>query len=101
MVSKERVIIYESNSPPPFTPPSQVQFYGLIESPTRGVLLISEYLSGGTLYTLLHENPTLPLSEEQRLDYAHQFVEGVRYMHKFGAHLDLKSDQLLLDEAKK
>jgi serine/threonine protein kinase len=94
------VIHYESDSSPPFNP-SQVQFYGLIESPTRGVLLISEYLSGGTLYTLLHENPTLPLSEEQRLDYAHQFVEGVRYMHKFGAHLDLKSDQSLLDEAKK
>ncbi len=61
---------------------------------------MSEYLSGGTLYTLLHET-TLPLSECQRLEYAQQLLEGVCYMHKFGAHLDLKSDQLLLDEAKR
>jgi len=61
---------------------------------------VSEFLSGGTLYMLLHET-TMPLSECQRLEYAQQLLEGVRYMHKFGAHLDLKSDQLLLDEAKR
>ncbi len=77
-----------------------MQFYARIESPTRGLLFVSEFLSGGTLQSNLHEEGR-QFDPVRRLEFAEQLLSGLIYVHTFGAHLDLRSDQLLMDEAHK
>ncbi|XP_042225370.1 tyrosine-protein kinase ABL1-like isoform X2 [Homarus americanus] len=79
--------------------PRVVLLMGVCTGAARPFMLL-EYLSGGTLYNLIHS------TTRERLDHAAYFVvakdvaQGMNYLHKHEPqvlHLDLKSMNVLLD----
>ncbi|GLJ06088.1 hypothetical protein SUGI_0031590 [Cryptomeria japonica] len=63
--------------------------------------LIYEYMSNGSLYTLLHDKSREPLGWEERVNIAQDMARGIEYLHK-GAkppviHRDIKSANILID----
>ncbi|CAL4125551.1 unnamed protein product, partial [Meganyctiphanes norvegica] len=79
--------------------PRVVLLMGVCTAATRPFMVL-EYLSGGTLYSLIHN------TTRERLDHAAYFIvakdiaQGLNYLHKHDPqvlHLDLKSMNVLLD----
>ncbi|KAH9326531.1 hypothetical protein KI387_006709, partial [Taxus chinensis] len=63
--------------------------------------LIYEYMSNGSLSTLLHDKRQEPLAWEERVHIAQDMARGIEYLHK-GArppviHRDIKSANILID----
>ncbi|KAK8919302.1 eucine-rich repeat receptor-like protein kinase [Platanthera zijinensis] len=65
-------------------------------------LIIYEFISGGSLYKLLHENPrnTSTLSWQDRFGLILGIAKSLAYLHQHGViHYNLKSSNVLLDDS--
>ncbi|CAL9075769.1 unnamed protein product [Musa textilis] len=81
--------------------PNIVLFMGAVTEP-RNLSIVTEYLSRGSLYRLLHRNGAREvLDERRRLSMAFDVAKGMNYLHKRNppiVHRDLKSPNLLVDK---
>ncbi|XP_020584669.1 serine/threonine-protein kinase CTR1-like [Phalaenopsis equestris] len=81
--------------------PNIVLFMGAVTEPPH-LSIVTEYLSRGSLYSLLHK-PGMKevLDERRRLNMAFDVAKGMNYLHKRNppiVHRDLKSPNLLVDK---
>ncbi|EOY08117.1 Serine-threonine/tyrosine-protein kinase [Theobroma cacao] len=81
--------------------PNIVLFMGAVTQPPN-LSIVTEYLSRGSMYRLLHK-PGLRevLDERRRLSMAYDVAKGMNYLHKRNppiVHRDLKSPNLLVDK---
>lgn len=61
--------------------------------------LITEFISGGTLASLLHVKPVEPLSWTERIHFARDISMGMSYLHSMNIiHRDLNSHNCLVRE---
>jgi MAP/microtubule affinity-regulating kinase len=75
-----------------------IRLYEVIDT-GKYVIIVMEYVSGGSLHGYLkaHPNKRLPETEAKRV--FKQVVEGIRYCHnRCITHRDIKLENLLLDE---
>ncbi|XP_058085948.1 serine/threonine-protein kinase CTR1 isoform X2 [Magnolia sinica] len=80
--------------------PNIVLFMGAVTRPPN-LSIVTEYLSRGSLYRLLHRPGAREmLDERRRLNMAYDVAKGMNYLHKRNppiVHRDLKSPNLLVD----
>lgn len=80
--------------------PNIVLFMGAVIQPPN-LSIVTEYLSRGSLYRLLHKPGAREmLDEKRRLSMAYDVAKGMNYLHKRNppiVHRDLKSPNLLVD----
>ncbi|XP_047959666.1 serine/threonine-protein kinase CTR1-like [Salvia hispanica] len=81
--------------------PNIVLFMGAVTEPPN-LSIVTEYLSSGSLYRLLHKPGAREvLDEKRRLSMAYDVAKGMNYLHKRNppvVHRDLKSPNLLVDK---
>ncbi|WVZ75199.1 hypothetical protein U9M48_023280 [Paspalum notatum var. saurae] len=81
--------------------PNIVLLMGAVTQPPN-LSIVTEYLSRGSLYRLLHRHGTREnLDERRRLSMAFDVAKGMNYLHKRNppiVHRDLKSPNLLVDK---
>ncbi|KAL3536156.1 hypothetical protein ACH5RR_004617 [Cinchona calisaya] len=81
--------------------PNIVLFMGAVTKPPN-LSIVTEYLSRGSLYRLLHKPGAKEvLDERRRLCMAYDVAKGMNYLHKHNppiVHRDLKSPNLLVDK---
>ncbi len=78
--------------------PNVLRLLGACPTPPT-LALITEYCAKGSLYNLLH-SPTVSLTWLDVVHIALGAARGMQHLHKHGViHRDLKSSNLLLDEA--
>eukprot|EP00268_Persea_americana_P025186 TRINITY_DN2453_c0_g2_i4.p1 TRINITY_DN2453_c0_g2~~TRINITY_DN2453_c0_g2_i4.p1 ORF type:complete len:246 (+),score=44.24 TRINITY_DN2453_c0_g2_i4:799-1536(+) len=80
--------------------PNIVLFMGAVTQPPN-LSIVTEYLSRGSLYRLLHRPGAREmLDEKRRLNMAYDVAKGMNYLHRRNppiVHRDLKSPNLLVD----
>lgn len=80
--------------------PNIVLFMGAVTEPPK-LSIVTEYLSRGSLYRLLHKPGAREiLDERRRFNMALDVAKGMNYLHKRNppiVHCDLKSPNLLVD----
>ncbi|PWA80056.1 Armadillo repeat-containing protein 3 and Serine/threonine-protein kinase CTR1 [Artemisia annua] len=80
--------------------PNIVLFMGAVTQPPN-LSIVTEYLSRGSLYRLLHKpGAKEALDERRRLSMAYDVAKGMNYLHRRNppiVHRDLKSPNLLVD----
>ncbi|KAI3776297.1 hypothetical protein L1987_46073 [Smallanthus sonchifolius] len=80
--------------------PNIVLFMGAVTQPPN-LSIVTEYLSRGSLYRLLHKpGAKETLDERRRLSMAYDVAKGMNYLHRRNppiVHRDLKSPNLLVD----
>jgi serine/threonine protein kinase len=84
----------------PFRHPNVLQYLGGCLTPPD-IFIALEYMSRGSLYELLH-HPTLQLTWAMALHFLTDASKGMIYLHSLTPpiiHRDLKSHNLLVDEA--
>jgi serine/threonine protein kinase len=100
LLSKEFCILNSLSPHPNIITTHDISLLGLYESSDfSGTWMYAalEYAENGALSTFIKE--TGPLEEEIVRFYAYQIVHAVKHIHDCGfAHLDLKLENLLLDE---
>ena len=70
----------------------------------ESLLLVTEYLSGGTLHSAIHSRKAFnyaALTEREVLKYALDICRGMEYLHSLSPpmlHRDLKPANFLLDD---
>ena len=81
--------------------PNIVLFMGAVTQPPK-LSIVTEYLSRGSLYRILHRHGAREnLDEKRRLSMAFDVAKGMNYLHKRNppiVHRDLKSPNLLVDK---
>ncbi|CAD6225707.1 unnamed protein product [Miscanthus lutarioriparius] len=81
--------------------PNIVLFMGAVTEPPN-LSIVTEYLSRGSLYKLLHRSGAKEvLDERRRLNMAFDVAKGMNYLHRRSppiVHRDLKSPNLLVDK---
>ncbi|KAK3132638.1 hypothetical protein QOZ80_6AG0525500 [Eleusine coracana subsp. coracana] len=81
--------------------PNIVLFMGAVTEPPK-LSIVTEYLSRGSLYKLLHRSGAKEvLDERRRLNMAFDVAKGMNYLHRRSppiVHRDLKSPNLLVDK---
>uniref|UniRef100_A0A0E0K0K0 non-specific serine/threonine protein kinase n=1 Tax=Oryza punctata TaxID=4537 RepID=A0A0E0K0K0_ORYPU len=81
--------------------PNIVLFMGAVTQPPN-LSIVTEYLSRGSLYRILHKHGAREnLDEKRRLSMAFDVAKGMNYLHKRNppiVHRDLKSPNLLVDK---
>ncbi|CAL9145460.1 unnamed protein product, partial [Musa hybrid cultivar] len=81
--------------------PNIVLFMGAVTEPPK-LSIVTEYLSRGSLYRILHRNGAREiLDERRRLSMASDVAKGMNYLHNRSTpivHRDLKSPNLLVDK---
>ncbi|OEL14922.1 Serine/threonine-protein kinase CTR1 [Dichanthelium oligosanthes] len=81
--------------------PNIVLLMGAVTQPPN-LSIVTEYLSRGSLYRLLHRHSSREnLDERRRLSMAFDVAKGMNYLHKRNppiVHRDLKSPNLLVDK---
>ncbi|XP_047337004.1 serine/threonine-protein kinase CTR1 [Impatiens glandulifera] len=81
--------------------PNIVLFMGAVTEPPN-FSIVTEYLSRGSLYKLLHRPGARDvLDERRRLTMAYDVAKGMNYLHRRSppiVHRDLKSPNLLVDK---
>ncbi|CAN8237363.1 unnamed protein product [Cochlearia groenlandica] len=81
--------------------PNIVLFMGAVTQPPN-LSIVTEYLSRGSLYRLLHKSgANEQLDERRRLSMAYDVAKGMNYLHNRNppiVHRDLKSPNLLVDK---
>ncbi|KAI5319155.1 hypothetical protein L3X38_038863 [Prunus dulcis] len=81
--------------------PNIVLFMGAVTKPPN-LSIVTEYLSRGSLYRLLHKPGAMEaLDEKRRLNMAYDVAKGMNYLHRRNppiVHRDLKSPNLLVDK---
>jgi len=81
--------------------PNLVLFIGAGVTSNGNTCLVTEYCSGGTVFHLLHESLSVPLTWRQRTKIALDIAKGMNALHSYippVLHRDLKSLNLLLAE---
>ncbi|XP_042014464.1 serine/threonine-protein kinase CTR1-like isoform X3 [Salvia splendens] len=80
--------------------PNIVLLMGAVTEPPN-LSIVTEYLSRGSLYRLLHKHGAREVLDERRqLSMAYDVAKGMNYLHKHNppiVHRDLKSPNLLVD----
>eukprot|EP01103_Thecamoeba_quadrilineata_P015101 TRINITY_DN4670_c0_g1_i1.p1 TRINITY_DN4670_c0_g1~~TRINITY_DN4670_c0_g1_i1.p1 ORF type:complete len:303 (+),score=46.99 TRINITY_DN4670_c0_g1_i1:62-970(+) len=78
--------------------PNVIQVYGACFD--RGRLgMIMQFCSRGSLYSLLHKNTQIPLSDRKRKHMSLYIAAGMQYLHHSGVlHRDLKSPNIVVNE---
>ena len=82
--------------------PNIITFYGIcveFEGENEQFSLVTEYMSSGSLYQLIHETKT-QLSWSDRLSIALQAAKGINYLHQFQPqilHRNIKSSNVLIN----
>ncbi|KAJ8754131.1 hypothetical protein K2173_002029 [Erythroxylum novogranatense] len=81
--------------------PNIVLFMGAVTQPPN-LSIVTEYLSRGSLFRLLHKSGAREvLDERRRMNMAYDVAKGMNYLHKRNppiVHRDLKSPNLLVDK---
>ncbi|XP_057499743.1 serine/threonine-protein kinase CTR1-like isoform X1 [Actinidia eriantha] len=81
--------------------PNIVLFMGAVTQPPN-LSIVTEYLSRGSLYKLLHKPGAREMLDEKRkLNMAYDVAKGMNYLHNCNppiVHRDLKSLNLLVDQ---
>ncbi|KAK7378753.1 hypothetical protein VNO80_04200 [Phaseolus coccineus] len=81
--------------------PNIVLLMGAVTKPPN-LSIVTEYLSRGSLFRLLHKpGATEMLDERRRISMAYDVAKGMNYLHKRNppiVHRDLKSPNLLVDK---
>ncbi|XP_010552989.1 PREDICTED: serine/threonine-protein kinase CTR1-like isoform X1 [Tarenaya hassleriana] len=81
--------------------PNIVLFMGAVTQPPN-LSIVTEYLSRGSLYQLLHKGGAREqLDERRRFSMAYDVAKGMNYLHNRNppiVHRDLKSPNLLVDK---
>ncbi|PSS23613.1 Serine/threonine-protein kinase [Actinidia chinensis var. chinensis] len=81
--------------------PNIVLFMGAVTQPPN-LSIVTEYLSRGSLYKLLHKPGAREMLDEKRkLNMAYDVAKGMNYLHNCSppiVHRDLKSLNLLVDQ---
>ncbi|CAA7397100.1 unnamed protein product [Spirodela intermedia] len=81
--------------------PNIVLYMGAVTEPSN-LSIVTEYLSRGSLYRLLHRPGAREmLDERRRLNMAYDVAKGMNYLHMRSpaiVHRDLKSPNLLVDK---
>lgn len=78
--------------------PRLVSFLGCCNRPPH-VLMLVEYMSGGSLYALLFGATRRSLAFSAKARMAHQISEGLVYLHELSVvHRDLKTMNIVLDK---
>ncbi|CAL9107908.1 unnamed protein product, partial [Musa textilis] len=81
--------------------PNIVLYMGAVTEPPK-LSIVTEYLSRGSLYRILHRNGAREiLDERRRLSMASDVAKGMNYLHNRSTpivHRDLKSPNLLVDK---
>ncbi|XP_022743313.1 serine/threonine-protein kinase CTR1-like isoform X2 [Durio zibethinus] len=81
--------------------PNIVLFMGAVTQPPN-LSIVTEYLSRGSLYKLLHKPGVREVLDERRqLSMAYDVAKGMNYLHRRNppiVHRDLKSPNLLVDK---
>lgn len=81
--------------------PNLVMFVGACVDKGH-VMIVTEFCFGGTLFTLLHEQPQIKISNKQKFKMALDIAKGMNFLHTEGEtpllHRDLKSLNLLVTE---
>ncbi|XP_044492468.1 serine/threonine-protein kinase CTR1 [Mangifera indica] len=81
--------------------PNIVLYMGAVTQPPN-LAIVTEYLSRGSLYRLLHKPGAREvLDERRRLNMAYDVAKGMNYLHRRNppiVHRDLKSPNLLVDK---
>ncbi|KAF8397814.1 hypothetical protein HHK36_016738 [Tetracentron sinense] len=81
--------------------PNIVLFMGAVTQPPN-LSIVTEYLSRGNLYKLLHRPCAREMMDERRrLNMAYDVAKGMNYLHRRNppiVHRDLKSPNLLVDK---
>ncbi|KAJ7976058.1 CTR1-like protein kinase [Quillaja saponaria] len=81
--------------------PNIVLFMGAVTQPPN-LSIVTEYLSRGSLYRLMHKPGARDmLDEKRRLSMAFDVAKGMNYLHRRNppiVHRDLKSPNLLVDK---
>ncbi|XWS55956.1 hypothetical protein CRYUN_Cryun09bG0044400 [Craigia yunnanensis] len=81
--------------------PNIVLFMGAVTQPPN-LSIVTEYLSRGSLYRLLHKPGVREVLDERlRLSMAYDVANGMNYLHRHNppiVHRDLKSPNLLVDK---
>lgn len=78
-----------------------LRFVGGVDGGPQGVWLVTEYVSGGDLYALLHLRPSMLLRPTVRLRMMKQITDTLAYLHGLKpkiVHKDLKTNNILVDE---
>ncbi|XP_022934740.1 serine/threonine-protein kinase CTR1-like [Cucurbita moschata] len=79
--------------------PNIVLFMGAVTKPPN-LSIVTEYLSRGSLYRLLHKSGVKDIDETRRINMAFDVAKGMNYLHRRDppiVHRDLKSPNLLVD----
>lgn len=77
--------------------PNIVRLYQVMKSP-QYVFLVTEYVSGGDIYSLLERRGRV--SEAEARNYFQQLISALEYCHSQAiVHRDLKPENLLLDSS--
>jgi tRNA A-37 threonylcarbamoyl transferase component Bud32 len=80
--------------------PNILQFMGACTRPPN-LCIVSEFVSKGSLFKLLHREPDIKLTLMAKVELAMQIAIGMNYLHTSKPpiiHGDLKSPNLLLDK---
>ncbi|XP_038904015.1 serine/threonine-protein kinase CTR1-like [Benincasa hispida] len=80
--------------------PNIVLFMGAVTKPPN-LSIVTEYLSRGSLYRLLHKSGVKDIDETRRINMAFDVAKGMNYLHRRDppiVHRDLKSPNLLVDK---
>ncbi|KNC75511.1 TKL/LISK protein kinase, partial [Sphaeroforma arctica JP610] len=76
--------------------PNVLEFYGVFILKDHSMLLITEYISGGTLHRYLKDK-SKPLTWDLRLGFLHDIAKGCSYLHLNDViHRDLTSKNCLI-----
>jgi MAP/microtubule affinity-regulating kinase len=77
-----------------------IQLYEIIDT-HKYVILIMEYVGGGSLHEYIKSKPNRRLEENDAKRIFKQIIEGLRYCHsRCITHRDIKLENLLLDDEK-
>jgi serine/threonine protein kinase len=77
--------------------PNIAKLYDVIETDTQ-VVLVMEYISGGSTHGFLKSKPNRRLDENSARKIFSQLISALQYLHsKCIAHRDIKLENVMLD----
>lgn len=77
-------------------------YIGAVLETDRPLCIVTEYMSGGSLYKYLHDPDVPKLTLQERLQIGRQISHSLVYIHNRRPaiiHRDIKSENVLIDDA--